>query len=267
MQDLKLAISNISWKPTDDEKQVFSLLHQHSVTGIEVAPTKVWSNLDEATDSNVTSYKKYLEDNGFEVPAIQSILYGHPEFQVFKPETHDKMFEHLKKMFGICAGLGGKVAVFGCPKNRCVIGEKTNVSYAEAAEFFNKLGEIAKSAGVVVGIEANPAAYKCNFLNTIDEVDEFVKTHIESAGIKVHFDVGACVMNDEDVCKKIKSIRDFCHFHISTSYLENIADTAVEYPKMFDALREVNYKGWVSIEMKQIDPTLQNIERALRALS
>ena len=76
----KLAISNIGWEIGDDP-DVIKLLGDSGVGGIEIAPTKIWPEWIGATEKAAKEYRSRLNSEGFEVPALQAIVYGKPELQ------------------------------------------------------------------------------------------------------------------------------------------------------------------------------------------
>ena len=76
MANYQLAISNIAWLKDDDEA-VYTAMQQAGFTGLELAPTRIFS---EAPYENLTSallFGGYLKNRwGFSVPSLQSIWYG-----------------------------------------------------------------------------------------------------------------------------------------------------------------------------------------------
>ena len=75
MPSYQLAISNIAWQKDDDET-VYAAMQQAGFTGLELAPTRIFS---EAPYENLTSallFGGYLKNRwGFSVPSLQSIWY------------------------------------------------------------------------------------------------------------------------------------------------------------------------------------------------
>ena len=84
MANYQLAISNIAWLKDDDEA-VYTAMQQAGFTGLELAPTRIFS---EAPYENLTSallFGGYLKNRwGFSVPSLQSIWYGQ-KGNIFNP--------------------------------------------------------------------------------------------------------------------------------------------------------------------------------------
>lgn len=81
---MRLAVSNIAWQPAD-QAAILPLLRDRGVTGIEVAPTKLWPDWQGATPAAAAAYRERLADQGFAVPALQAILFGKPDCTLFDP--------------------------------------------------------------------------------------------------------------------------------------------------------------------------------------
>ena len=246
---MKLAISNIAWEQHDDPK-ILALLREHQVRGIEVAPTKLWPDWEGASEEGAVRYREFLAKEGFKIPAMQAILFSKPELQVFQPESHPAFLEHMKLLADIAAGFGAKTLVFGAPKNR-IRGE---ISYDEAldkaAAFFLQVAELCVVRGCAIGLEHNPAEYGCDFVVDVAEARALVDK-VNHPGFQLHLDSAGIYMSGEDMAATIKQADDFVHYHISEPMLAPIWQGKVDHKAAFQALKDIDYRHWVSIEMKQ----------------
>lgn len=253
---MKLAVSNIAWDRWNDPA-VFSLLRTYGVDGIEIAPGKIAGNA-------VDVVRRVHEEAGFVIPALQAILFGHPELQVFDHTTHAAFLKRFSEVAELACGLGARVLVFGAPKNRRRFGMSLHDSEAMAIDFFRQAGEIVRSKGCVIGLEPNPVDYQCDFLTNIGDVRNFVKL-VDNEGVRVHFDSGAVIMNQGVIAEEIKNC-DFVHYHISAPQLANVADFPTGQAMALKTLVHMNYDGWISVEMKRGEPELGSLERALKSV-
>ena len=108
---MRLAVSNIAWEKHDDPK-ILKILKDHGVSGIEIAPTKIWNNWSGASSKKAEAYKKRMEEQGFELPAMQAILFGRPELQLFDSRSHPAFFDHITLLAELAYGFGSHVLVF-----------------------------------------------------------------------------------------------------------------------------------------------------------
>jgi len=246
---MKIAISNLAWNLNEDD-EVVAVLKKHEITGIEVAPTKIWKNPTAESKSVIKSYRKYWNDRKINIIAAQSLLFGHPELKVFESkENRIETVKYLEKIIRICSLLGANALVFGSPSNRRKNGLDEKYVIEIAQEFFFEIGKISKNYNVFFCIEPNPKEYGTDFINTTEEAIELVK-EVNHPNFRLHLDSGAMYMANEEFDVSIKNGVGFMeHFHISEKDLAPIGTTDLDHSKVSKALKEVKYEHWNSIEM------------------
>jgi len=248
---MKIAISNIAWDIKADNV-IKKILNEYEIEGIEIAPTKIWTDPSNVNKSDILSYKSYWKQNGIKIVAMQSLLFGHPELTIFETSTKRKAaITYLEKIIHLASLLGVKAMVFGSPKNR-IKGNLESKDVNEIANsFFSKVGDISKKYNIHFCIEANPKVYGTDFLNTTAEVVSFVRK-LNHPYIKVHIDTGAMHINNENIDETITIADPFFHCHISEPNLLSVPQE-VNHELVAKSLINLNYKKWVSIEMRQLE--------------
>ena len=260
----RLSVSNIAWEQ-HNSPAVFSVLRKHGVAGIEVAPSKIWADWIGASGDAAKEYRKELSDLGFQVPAMQALLFGKDNLQVFEEATHPAFFEHLRLVAEIAEGLHAKVLVFGAPKNRRRGALGGQEAMEKASIFFREAGKICSEHGAVLGIEPNPAEYHCDFINNIADARELV-LQTDSPGVKLHIDSGAAAVNGEELTTALYNAGDFVHYHISEPHLVNVAAGQTDHRAAFAVLKKIRYAHWVSLEMRREEPELEKLEAAVQKI-
>jgi sugar phosphate isomerase/epimerase len=245
---LKFSVSNIAWDKEND-KVVLSQLSNYGVTGIELAPTVIFNNW-EISGIKAKEYKKKLESFGFGVPAFQSILFGKPELQLFCKSCRETFKEHIKKVAELANIFGARVLIFGAPKNRL----RNQIAYIDAekmaVEILSELADICVKFGCCIGLEANPKEYSCDFITNILDAKRIVSA-VNKQGLKLHFDSGGAYMCGGSILDVIRTAKGFVHYHISEPMLVPIVRGVIEHKAILNALKDIMYDGWVSIEMKK----------------
>jgi sugar phosphate isomerase/epimerase len=261
----RLAVSSIAWEPDDDEA-VAVLLKNAGFGGIELAPTTRWAAPLDATPTDVTAFRNWWESRGFKIVAMQSLLYGRDDLQLFGTEPQRQaLLDYLGGIAALAASLGVPVLVFGSPKNRqrgeLPIEEALDV----AVEFFRRLGTMADTAGVRFAIEPNPPEYQCDFITTTAEAVSLVE-RVNRRGIGVQCDMGAITMVGDAPGPAIRNAgRHIAHFHASEPELAETGTGRSDHPAAARALAEIEYQGWISIEMKKAAGSrIESITRAVR---
>lgn len=258
---MKLAISNLAWNSREDV-EVARRLQSIGVSGVEIAPTKVWSNPVAISDMEITDYRQLWATFGIEIVAIQSLLFGHPELRMFgTADVRAQTLDFLIGMTRLAGKLGAKAMVFGSPGNRL----RGDLSVTEASRiavpFFRTLAAEAAANGVVCCIEANPARYRADWILTTREAFELVES-VGHEGFGLNVDTGGMTLSGEEPTEALvhcaEAIR---HFHISEPDLAPIGTGRVDHARFSDALAHTGYSGWRSIEMREplpgSDATLQ----------
>lgn len=262
---MKLSFSNIAWTPHDSPK-VFDLLRKNDVSGIEVAPTKIWPKWEGADYKAAAEYKVRLAGEGFTIPAMQAILFDRPEAKLFDKAGEVNLVEHLKLVAEIAEGLGARSIVFGAPKQR----DLGTFLHEEAVEhsipLFTKIAEIFHSHGATFCIEPNPRRYNCNFIYNAAQAVELVHK-VAHAGFKLHLDAAGMFLEGDHLENEWNNVSDIlCHFHISEPDLGGFEKPQVDHKKNLEILAKNNYSGWVSVEMREPEGTINssNIWNLLR---
>ncbi|WP_019678524.1 sugar phosphate isomerase/epimerase family protein [Ruminococcus flavefaciens] len=245
---MKLSISNIAWSSKDDET-VYNIMKRNGFTGLEIAPTRIipatpYDNIGEAAEWFGGIRKEY----GFRISSMQSIWYGRTEKLFGTPDERQVLLDYTKKAVDFAAALDCGNLVFGCPKNRCV---DDNSDLTVGIGFFRALGEYAVSKKTVIGMEANPAIYQTNYINTTASALELIR-EIGSAGIKLNLDLGTVIENKEDISVLKGNVGLINHVHISEPFLAPICERGL-HRELMSLLLEEGYDRYISIEMKCTD--------------
>ncbi len=232
------------------------ILRQHGVSGIEIAPTKIWPRPLKASPADVVRYRQWWEARGLSIVAMQALLFGRPDLALFAaPEKREAAAEYLEGIIALAGRLGAYALVFGSPANRKRAALDPGAAWETAIPFFRRLGEAALVHGVCLCVEPNPPEYGCDWITSAAEAVELVDA-VGVDGFGVHLDTAAMhLVSDPPACIAAAG-RRLCHFHVSTPFLHGVpGEEGVAYAAYARALQEQRYPGWVSIEMAE--PKLQ----------
>lgn len=260
---MKLAISNIAWE-VEEELEISSLMQELGVGGVEIAPSKISSEITQIGAQDLLKYKMFWNNKKIEICAMQSLLYGHPEMRIFFDSiSREKTLRHLKLCADIGEKLGAKALVFGSPKNRLIPSDCDHIDIAE--EFFDDIGQYCKGKGSAFCLEPNPPEYGTNFLCHTKDAIDFVR-EVDNDGLKVNIDTGTIIMNQEDYKEILDHGLAYAgHVHISEPFLNPIDKNRKIYKNIIEILNEFDYSGCISIEMKA-NSKRQNIGAVMAVL-
>lgn len=242
---MKLSISNIAWK-SDFDNEIYLYLKNKGFQGIEIAPSRIVGEQPYSKIPEAKRYANYLKERfGLETCSMQSIWYGKKEKLFGTEEERKILLEYTKKAIEFAEAINCKNLVFGCPANRYLPeGTDEKIAY----DFFEELGNYAKTHHVIIAIEANPVLYHTNYINTTKEAFDFVK-NLKNEGILVNIDFGTILYNQENLKWISSEISFIHHIHISEPELKTIKKREC-HKELAEILKKADYKNYISIEMK-----------------
>ena len=264
---MRLAVSNIAWDISEDE-DIVKLLKRYDIDAIDIAPSKYFPDLVNATNEDIARVKQWWAERGIEITGMQALLFGTVGLNVFgSSDVQDALLQHLEAVCRIGAGLGAIRIVFGSPKNR----DRTGLSDAQvqtiSVQFFRRLGEIAQTHGVIICLEPNPPCYGANFMTTSAETAEVVR-QVAHPAIRMQLDTGAITINGEDSVAVLESFAALIgHVHASEPEIAPLGDKGTDHARIAACLRRLLPESIVTIEMvaTKNEPHLVSIERAMSA--
>ncbi len=249
---MKLAISQIAWKP-EEEDSVAQFLASRGIDQVELAPPRLFLDPENPTKEEIHRCLRFWSDFGISPTAFQALLFGRPDLLLFfDSEVREAMFKHLSTTIVVAGQMGVPILVFGSPKNRFVpenLSEEQ--SWEIAIDFFGRLGKLAFESGTSLCIEPNPTRYGCNFITNAEQGIELVRK-VATPGFGLHLDLAGLWLADDDIVESIRASKESLkHFHLSAPDLESVRENnGLPYLETINGLIEVGFSGSVSIEMR-----------------
>jgi len=192
---------------------------------------------------------------------IHWILVGPEGLHLTSPDaaTRDRTAQYLIDLAHFCGDVGGKVMIFGSPKQRDLLdGVTFDKAMDYAAGVFERALPTCEERGVTICME--PLSPKeTSFLQTAAETVALVE-RIGHPNFRLLLDTKAMT---DDTDSRPNLIRKFskhlAHYHANDANLEGPGFGNVDFGPIFDALREVNYTDYVSVEVFVFDPGPESI--------
>ena len=268
---MKIAICNetFSDRPIDEG---FRLAAEIGYTGVEIAPFTLSEQL--AADSELGDVcdlspearertKQAATDAGLEVVGLHWLLAKTEGFYLTSPDAdiRRKTAEYFVALAELCHDLGGKTLVLGSPQQRNLL---AGVSHEQAEEYAaNVLGSALRfmeDHGLSLALEPLGPA-EGDFLNTAASAVRLIE-RTNSSACRLHLDVKAMASEAEPIAKIIRDNADHLqHFHANDPNLLGPGMGEVEFPPILEALQDVGYDGWVSVEVFKYEPSRDEIAR------
>jgi sugar phosphate isomerase/epimerase len=258
----KFAICNETFKDWPFDK-AFSLAAECGYTGIEIAPFTIADYVTRISAARRTEVRRQAEKAGLEVVGLHWLLAKTQGFHVTSPDPaiRRKTAAYLGELARFCADLGGKLLVFGSPKQRDLApGMGREKGMRHAAEVIRAVLPVLEKTGVMFLLEPlSPAT--TNFLTTAADAAELIGM-VGSPRCRLHLDCLA--MSSEaapipDLIRKYRSL--LVHLHANDPNGQGPGFGRLDFVPIFRALQEINYRGWISVEVFDTTPGAEKIAR------
>jgi sugar phosphate isomerase/epimerase len=262
---VKFAICNETFG-TRSFADTFSTIRKFGYTGVEIAPFTLAPHnepfdLAHVSAQKIVDVRTLAEDTGLEIIGLHWVLAKTEGYHLTSPDptVRRRTGEYLKVLVEVCADLGGKVLVFGSPKQRNLL---PGVSYedaeAYAVEVLHAAVAACKQYGVTIGLEPLGPT-ETDFMLTAKSGIRLAEM-VESPYCKLHLDVKAMSSESEPIPDIIRDSRDWLiHFHANDPNMLGPGMGDVDFRPIFAALKEIHYDGWVSVEVFKYEPSPDDI--------
>ena len=239
--------------------------------GIEFAPYTVFGDFTPAMIRNgVAGIAETLAGEGLEFVGFHWLMVGPEPLHLAATDEslRQRSLDHLRRLLDAAGELGGGVLILGSPKQRSTVaGSDRATAVRKLSEGLALLGDHAMSCKSRILMEALDSS-QTDIVNTLAEASALVEA-IGSPGIGEMFDFHN-VGDETDPWEALIRAQGerIAHIHINEMDGRAPGTGTSEYGPAFQALREIDYKGWISMEIfeKPADPG-ETVRQALRFLS
>ncbi len=259
---MKFAICNetfLDW-PFD---RAFAFARECGYTGIEIAPFTIATDVKEITAAKRAEVRRQAEVADLQVIGLHWLLAKTTGYYLTTPDeaVRRKTAEYVKELARCCRDLGGSILVFGSPQQRNLL---PGVSYDQAldyaAEVFQSAMPVLEELDVTLAVEPLGPA-EGDFLLTADAGARLIEM-VGSPNCRLHLDCKAMSSEGEPIPEIIKRHHALlAHFHANDANRLGPGFGEIDFVPIFAALGEIDYRGWVSVEVFDYSPGVERLAR------
>lgn len=263
---MKYAICNETFQDWPFEK-AFAYAREIGYTGVEIAPFTMASSATEVSPEQRSTVRQQIQDAGLECVGLHWLLAKTEGFYLTTPEdaVRKRTGEYLAELARLCRDLDGKIMVLGSPLQRNLLpGVSHDQGMAYAAEVIASAMPVLEDCGVTLAIEPLGRG-EGDFLNTAALGIELAQM-VDHPNCRLHLDVKAMSDEGKPIGDIIRDSKEWvAHFHANDPNLLGPGMGEVEFGPIFQALKEIEYQDWVSVEVFNYEPGIETIcESSLR---
>ena len=243
--------------------QALEIARDAGYTGWEVAPFMITDDVASYSDAQRREYRETVESHGLQIIGLHWLLAKTEGFYLTTMDeaVRKNTSEYFCLLAKLCRDLGGDVMVLGSPQQRNFPPEQTEEQAMEAAA--------ACLRDVVPALEQNNVRIAIeplgrgegNFLNTA-ALGRDLMDRVGSDHVGLHLDVKAMSDEPTPVPQIIRDNADaMLHFHANDPNLLGPGMGEVDFRPILEAVHEVGYQGWTSVEVFDYSLGAENIAR------
>lgn len=259
---MKYAVCNELFEGSDLQS-CLQLARNLGYTGLEVAPFTLGPTASQIPAQRRSEYCRLVEDCGMEIIGLHWLLAKTKGFHLTTDEAlvQHRTADYLRALVDLTADLGGMVMVLGSPAQRNFPATMTHDrAMANAAEVLRGIVPALESAGVRLAIEPLGPG-EGNFLNHASQARALIDA-IASPNVRLHLDVKAMSSEGIPIDQIIRDNADLLiHFHANDPNLLGPGMGEIDQQPIFQALNDIAYPGWVSVEVFDYTPGVETILR------
>jgi sugar phosphate isomerase/epimerase len=242
-------------------------------TGWEVAPFTLADDPRGFSAAQRNEYRRQVEASGLQIIGLHWLLAKTQGLHLttMDAEVRKRTSDYLSVLIDLCADLGGRLMVLGSPQQRNVAaGQSMESALANAAEVIRAVVPRLEHHAVKIAVEPL-GRQEGNFLNTAAQARQLIDM-IDSPQVQLHLDVKAMSDEGTPIAEIVRDNADaMIHFHANDPNRRGPGMGDVDFVPIFTALKQIGYRGWVSVEVFDYEPgveclvveSMRNMRRAV----
>lgn len=259
---MKFAICNETFVDWPLERG-FAFARECGYTGIEIAPFTIDADVRRISAARRAEVRTMADDAGLTMVGLHWLLAKTTGFHVTSPDAAVRRAtaDYVKDLARLSRDLGGPLMIFGSPLQRNLLpGISLDDGLRYAAEVFQQAMPVLEDLDVTLLIEPLGPA-EGNFLLTAADGVKLIEM-IGSSHCRLHLDCKAMSSESTPIPEIIRrSAPWLAHFHVNDPNRQGPGFGELDFVPILAALGEIDYRGWVSVEVFDYSPGPERLAR------
>jgi sugar phosphate isomerase/epimerase len=259
---MRYALCNETFQDWDHAKHCETVARL-GYTGLEIAPFTLAPLITDVSPARRRELKKQAEDAGLTIIGLHWLLAKTEGFQVTSPDgaVRQMTADYLGSLAEACRDLGGDLMVFGSPMQRKIPpGHTREQATTFVVDSFRRARSAFAATGVKLCLEPLAPA-ETDFIQTAAEAVDILR-QLDHPNFVLHLDVKAMSSEQIPIPDLIRQHAKITgHFHANDANRRGPGFGDTDFTPIFQALKDVNYGGYVSVEVFDYTPDPVTIAR------
>ncbi|MEX2260932.1 MAG: sugar phosphate isomerase/epimerase family protein [Bryobacteraceae bacterium] len=270
LSSLPAAVRGFRWAvcsetfPGKPFAEICDLTRRTNYTGLEIDPSNLSDDPAALSAPQRAVFKKTMRERGVEYVGLHAFLKAPKGLHLTTPDAgvRRRSWDYFDRLIDLAADLGDRpVMVLGSSKQRQAIEGATPTEAVERLTGgLARLAPHAERTGVTILMEPL-APHLCNLVNSMDEAAAIVNK-IGSRAVQSMFDThntpAETLPLPEVIRKHFSRIR---HVHLNELNGKYPGSGTFAFSPVLKALRDLNYRGWLSVEVFDFQPDGETVAR------
>jgi sugar phosphate isomerase/epimerase len=257
---MRFAICNETFQDWPFDR-AFAAAREYGYTGIEFAPFTIDKDVRKITAARRAEVRKQVEAADLQTVGLHWLLAQTEGFYLTSPDESVRVrtADYLRELVLLCRDLGGTVLVLGSPQQRNLLpGVSHDEALKYAADVIRRALPTLESCGATLAVEPLGPA-EGNFLLTADAGRDLIDL-VGSPHCRLHLDVKAMSSEGQPIDQIIRRHASVLHhFHANDANRRGPGMGDIDFVPILRALQEVEYHGWVSVEVFDYTPGVETL--------
>jgi sugar phosphate isomerase/epimerase len=244
-------------------QQGMKLASDAGYSGLEVAPFTLGPRADQVSAETRAQYRDMAASHGLKIIGLHWLLAKTEGFHLTTNDSavRQRTASYLGDLARLCEDLGGDLMVLGSPMQRNFGPEMTHQQAMEnAADVLRRCTDVLEDTQVAIAVEPL-GPQEGNFLNHALQARKLIEA-VDHPFVQLHLDVKAMSTEGAPIDKIIRDNADLMiHFHANDPNRLGPGMGEVDFVPIFRSLHDVDYQGWVSVEVFDYSPGPEKILR------
>ena len=259
---MKYAICNETFEGWEHQR-ICEQVAELGYSGLEVAPFTLAPLITDVSSARRAELRQQAEAAGVQIIGLHWLLAKTQGFQLTspEPEVRKRTGKYLAELARAAADLNGTILVLGSPLQRNIPEGYTRQQAEDFAIETLQYSLVALEETQVFLCLEPLTPVETNFMNTAAEAVAMIE-RLQHPFVKLHLDVKAMSAEEATTPEVIRANAEhFKHFHANDPNKRGPGFGDTKFEPIFQALKDVSYAGWVSVEVFDYTPDPITIAR------